>query len=69
MSTPVMVWSIVIGLFVAAVALRFAMEVVRYCHEDHTKGLPLFQRGTEREEFFVPGDPTYDDFDVLNDED
>lgn len=69
MSTPVIIWTAIIGLFIAVIVIRFAVEMVKYFHEDHSHGMPIFQSGSEREEFFVPGDTLEKDDDLLYDED
>lgn len=68
MSTPVIVWTAIIGLFIAVVVIRFAIEMVKHFHKGHRYGIPIFQFGSEREEFFIPGDVIDSDKDLPYDE-
>lgn len=57
MSTPVIVWIAIIGLFIAVVIVRLTVSVIR-----SSGHLPsIFSIGTEREEFYVPGDSFYNE--------
>lgn len=63
MSTPVMTWSVVAGLMAIAGIVRMAVGI---WHGLNGRGHGLIEFGSEREEFFVPGDQT--GADDLNDE-
>lgn len=63
MSTPVMTWSVVAGLMAIAGIVRMAMGI---WHGLNGRGHRLIELGSEREEFFVPGDQTGTD--DMNDE-
>lgn len=63
MSTPVMTWSVVAGLMAIVGIVRMAMGI---WHGLNGRGHRLIELGSEREEFFVPGDQTGTD--DMNDE-
>lgn len=67
MSTPFIVWSIIMALFIIGLALRLHSVVTR-----HSKShLPAISTGSEREIIYVPGDQlhpddyNYDEFENL----
>ena len=53
MTTPLLIWGCIVGLLVIILLVRIYSSV-RFClkHKGH-----LLDFMTEREEFFVPGDP------------
>ncbi len=54
MTTPLMIWCLVVGIFLA-VLLITAIPAALHSRRPHTH---IIGFNTEREEFFVPGDPT-----------
>lgn len=59
MSTPFIIWSIVAGLFVAVVLVRLVSAFL-FCAKGRHRVITF---GSEREEFFIPGDPMREDVD------
>jgi len=55
METPLITWSCIAALFIAILVFNL-LRAAR--HAAHTRRHPMVELGTEREEFFVPGDPT-----------
>lgn len=53
MSTPLIVWSLIVGLFIVVLIARL-YHVARLCPGHREKLLGFM---TEREEFYIPGDP------------
>lgn len=56
MNTPLLTWSVIVGLLIITTALRI-MRAVRHNSKGHG---PIIEIGTEREEFFIPGDYLHD---------
>lgn len=61
MNYPLLTWCCVVGIIVLLIIVRFVHATGMGRRGHH----PLFEIGSEREEFFVPGDPVkasdYDD--------
>lgn len=54
MNTPLITWLCIAGTFAAIVLVRLIRIIVKdRCH--------IIEIGTEREEFFIPGDPDPND--------
>lgn len=53
MATPLITWGCIVGLFVIILVVKF-YRAVKVCSKEKTR---IFDFLTEREEFFVPGDP------------
>jgi hypothetical protein len=59
MYTPLLTWGAMVSLFVIILLIRFCRNIYKYL-----KGHNLFEIGSEREEFYLPGDRLkYDDYD------
>ena len=59
MYTPLQTWGAIVSLFVIILLIRFCRNIYKYL-----KGHNLFEIGSEREEFYLPGDRLkYDDYD------
>ncbi len=54
MTTPLMIWCLVVGIFLVVLLVTAVLASHRH-RSHHTQ---IFGFSTEREEFFVPGDPT-----------
>lgn len=64
MSVPLIVWSIVAGMFALALLFRLGRACVCHLRGKH----PLVELGHEQDEFFIPGDrPASDDEDYDDD--
>lgn len=69
MSTPLITWGCIVGLLIVVLLVRL-FRAASFCSKNQGKILSFM---TEREEFFVPGDPNprkvdendFDDFDDL----
>lgn len=69
MSTPFITWGCIVILFLLILLVRF-VNAIKFCVKGHHR---FIEFGSEREEFFLPGDPTAkeideyccDDFDDL----
>ncbi len=69
MTIPFITWACIAGLFAAALIVRLVRAVI-FCSEGRHR---IVEFGSEREEFFIPGDPVpgfksdcdYDDFEDL----
>lgn len=69
MSTPLITWGCIVGLFITIMIVK-GWRAVRYCSRNKEKLLGLM---SEREEFYIPGDPKprtnryydYEDFDDI----
>lgn len=59
MNTPIIVWLSVIGMFAMFLIIRVAIRIIRHFHGIHPS--KIISIGSEREEFFVPGDISLDD--------
>lgn len=68
MISPVIVWIAIIGLFMAFIVIRFTVGLAHHFHKHHPKRMRLFSIGSEREEFYVPGDRLHDEHDQPYDE-
>ena len=59
MYTPLLTGGAMVSLFVIILLIRFCRNIYKYL-----KGHNLFEIGSEREEFYLPGDRLkYDDYD------
>lgn len=61
MNVPVITWSVIVALFVSIVLFRVLMYLIHTRHAQRPSHQPrhhLVEIGTEREELFMPGDPT-----------
>ena len=56
MDTSVLVWLIVVGIFVAVTLTQAILSAIHRVKTKKVKRIHIISRGTEREEFFVPGD-------------
>lgn len=69
MITPLLTWACIVGLFVVILVVRL-FSAATFCAKGKHR---LVEFGSEREEFFIPGDPdprnindyASDDFDDL----
>ncbi|MCX4331651.1 MAG: hypothetical protein OSJ24_05585 [Muribaculaceae bacterium] len=59
MSTPLVIWSIIAGVFALILIVRLISAFI-FCAKGNHR---LFEFGSEREEFFIPGDPLPSDID------
>ncbi len=57
MDTPMLTWAVIVGLFVVILLIRFGRGIYRYAHAHH-----IIQLGSEREEFYLPGDRLNDNY-------
>lgn len=60
MSTPIIIWWCVVGVFLLFVAISVGFRLSRGRQKRRVPSkhhVPLFEVGQEREEFFAPGDP------------
>lgn len=57
MNTPLITWAVIVALFVVIMIVRIMRG--NTCNESKRK--KFFKLGSEREEFFIPGDPTLTD--------
>lgn len=62
MMTPIIVWSCVI----AALGIMLLIKLIHAVSASHQSHRRLIEIGTEREEFFIPGDRLSDDDDDCN---
>lgn len=53
MSTPLITWGCIVGLFVIILVVNF-YHAVKFCSKEKGRIIDFMN---EREEFFVPGDP------------
>lgn len=53
MLTPLIIWSSIVGLFLFVLVLRPIISVFRYV----VRHQRIIEIGSERDEFYVPGDP------------
>ncbi|MDO4172625.1 MAG: hypothetical protein Q4E63_01765 [Prevotellaceae bacterium] len=56
MSTPLLTWSVIVGLLVITTLIRLTRAVYVFV-KGHGS---IIEIGTEREEFFIPGDYLHD---------
>lgn len=73
MNVPLLTWACIVGLFVIVLLVKI-FRPHRAAHpsrKPQRRHLPLLSIGSEREEFFIPGDPMSDNPDRydLNDPD
>ena len=61
METPLIIWSVIVGFFLIVV-------IAHFIHAMFFSKRHYIQVGSEREEFFIPGDPLRDDENDYNDE-
>lgn len=54
MNTPLLIWSCTVLTIILTAAVKSAISAHRLLKKNNT---PFIQIGSEREEFFVPGDP------------
>lgn len=60
MNYPLITWSLIVGMVTVIVMARFVLASGTWRRNRH----PMVEIGSEREEFFVPGDPVCsDDYD------
>lgn len=64
MNVPLIIWSIVAGLFAVAMLVRLTRACVVCIRRNH----PLVDLGRERDEFFIPGDKPESDDESYDDE-
>lgn len=57
MNTPLITWSCIVGLFLLLVIVRSTHSLISYRNRKHR----FVTLGSEREEFFIPGDPVNED--------
>ncbi|MCM1093589.1 MAG: hypothetical protein NC248_04350 [Bacteroides sp.] len=62
METPFIIWSLIVGFFLMVVVAHFFHAIFHNRHR-------YLQIGSEREEFFIPGDPLPDEENDYNDDD
>ncbi len=61
MNVPVITWSVIVALFITIVLFRAVMYFIHTRHMSESSRHPhhrFVEIGTEREELFMPGDPT-----------
>lgn len=67
MNIPLITWSVTLALVVLLIVCRF-ISACRFCNKGHHK---IVEFGSEREEFFLPGDriisddEDYEEFDDI----
>lgn len=59
METPIIIWSLIAGIFMIVLMINFVHRAFICKHH-------FVEVGSEREEFFIPGDPLHDDDDFAD---
>ncbi len=63
MNTPLLIWGCIVALFAGIILVKFFRAII-FCSKGKHRFLSF---GSEKEEFFIPGDPSPDDFEEFDD--